>query len=96
MRWIAIITNKPDTQVLRDMHMQAHLDYIASCPEIALVGATKPFGATEGTGAVWIIKDATYEDAIRICENDPFFVAGIRQSVDVLEYEVAPKFEDLV
>lgn len=96
MRWIAIFTNKPSTDDLRSQHLQAHLDYFKAQTKITLAGATTPQGADVSTGGVWVINGVTYDEAVKICEEDPFFVAGLRQKIEVLEYRVAPKFENLV
>ncbi|HHB83084.1 MAG TPA: hypothetical protein ENK61_06385 [Devosia sp.] len=96
MRWIAIFTNKVNTQKLREAHLQAHLEYFSAQTKITLAGSTTPHGSSASNGGVWVIKDASYEEALKICEDDPFFIAGLRQRIDLFEYKVAPKFENAV
>jgi len=96
MRWIAIFTNKPNTEKLSEQYLQAHLEYFASSPEISLAGAITPKGAEHSTGGVWIIKGMEYDQAMELIERDPFFVAGMREKIDLYSYRVAPQFEDLV
>lgn len=96
MRWIAIFINKSGTEGLRSQHLQAHLDYFKAQTKITLAGSTTPHGADDSNGGVWVIKGVSYEEATKICEDDPFFIAGLRQSIELFEYGVAPQFEDLV
>ncbi len=96
MRWIAIFTNKPDTDALRAEHLAAHLQYFSLQTKITLAGSTTPHGAKSSNGGVWVINGVTYEMAVKICEEDPFFIVGLRQKIEIFEYGVAPKFEELV
>lgn len=96
MRWIAIFTNRPDTDALRDEHLAEHLEYFSQHDEISLAGSTTPYGQEHSTGGVWILKGVSYETAVKICEEDPFFIVGLRQTIDVLEFKIAPKFEERV
>ena len=96
MRWIAIFTNKPDSNDLREAHLEAHLEYFRAQTRITLAGSTTPHGASHSNGGVWVIKGVTYEEAVRICEDDPFFIAGLRESIEIFAYGMAPQFEELV
>jgi len=96
MRWIAIFTNKPNTDKLFKEHFDAHMEYFANCPEISLAGSITPRGEEHSTGGVWIIKGLDYDMAMALIERDPFFKAGMRDRVDLYSYRVAPQFEDLV
>ncbi len=96
MRWIVIFTNKPDSDDIRQAHLQAHLDYFKTCTQVTLAGSTTKPGAERSNGGVWIIKGVSHEEAVRICKEDPFFKAGLRASMDILAYTVAPQFEDAV
>ncbi len=96
MRWIAIFTNKPDTQKLFEENFEAHMDYFASAEEISLAGSITPRGAEHSTGGVWIIKGLEYEKALELIKKDPFYNAGMREKIDLYSYRVAPKFEHLV
>ncbi len=96
MRWIAIFSNRPDTEKLFEENLQAHLDYFASCPQISLAGSITPKGERHSTGGVWIIKGLEYDEALALIKRDPFFLAGMREKIDLYSYRVAPQFEDLV
>ncbi len=95
-RWIAIITNWPEKNDLREKHLAAHMAFLESHKEITMAGSTTPFGAEASNGGVWVIKGVSYDEAVKICEDDPFFKVGFRKEITVLEYRVAPWFEELV
>ncbi|MCF6302870.1 MAG: YciI family protein [Devosiaceae bacterium] len=96
MRWIVIFTNKPDTEDLRLRYLAAHMEYFKNCDMVTLAGATTAHDTEVRTGGVWIIKGVTYDRAVKICEDDPFFKAGLRASMNILSYKVAPQFEETV
>ncbi|VAW22049.1 hypothetical protein MNBD_ALPHA12-869 [hydrothermal vent metagenome] len=95
-RWIAIITNNQEIGALREKHMKAHMGFLESHPEITMAGSTTANGAIASNGGVWVIKGVSYAQAVKICEDDPFFKVGMRQNINVFEYRVAPWFEELV
>jgi len=95
-RWIAIISNNQEIEDLRQKHLPAHMKYLESHPEITMAGSTTPNGAATSNGGVWVIKGVSYAEAVKICEDDPFFTVGLRKHVEVLEYRIAPWFEELV
>jgi len=95
-RWIAIISNNQEIEDLRKKHIKAHMEFLENHPEITMAGSTTPNGAAVSNGGVWVIKGVSYAQAVKICEDDPFFKVGLRQKVTVLEYRVAPWFEELV
>ena len=97
MRWIAIFTNIKDSDVLREKHLQAHLEYFdRMAGTITLAGSTTPPGQSFSNGGVWIIKGVSYEEARRICEEDPFYLAGLREKIEIFAFTVAPRFDELV
>ena len=97
MRWIAILRNVPDRDALREKHLQAHLDYFdQQAGKITLAGSTTVPGESFSNGGVWVLKGVSFDEARRICEQDPFFKAGLRASLDIFEFGVAPKFEQMV
>jgi len=95
-RWIAIITNRPEVDMLREKHLAEHMKFLESHKEITMAGSTTPYGAAASNGGIWVIKGVSYQQAVKICENDPFFTVGVRQQVTVFEYRVAPWFEEVV
>lgn len=96
MRWIAIFTNKPNTDTLREAHLQAHLAYFAAQSNITMAGSTTPVGEQISNGGVWIVKGLTYQETMDLIEQDPFFIAGLREKIEVFDYQVAPQFEEVV
>jgi len=96
MRWIAIFTNKPDSQELFDKHFDAHMQYFDSASAISLAGSITPKGAKNSIGGVWIIKGLEYDKAMDLIKKDPFFIAGMREKIDLYSYRIAPIFEDIV
>jgi uncharacterized protein YciI len=58
-----------------------HVAYLENHRDAVLVaGALRPAPDGIATGGLWIIEAATRKEAERICEEDPFFVRGLRKS----------------
>lgn len=93
MRWLVIFESKPGVDSVRKAHYAAHLDYLQAHPEISLAGSVADPETGAGFGGVWIIDGVDHATAIKLCEEDPFFVADTRKSYRLFAYDTASFYE---
>ncbi|MEO8759230.1 MAG: YciI family protein [Devosia sp.] len=98
MRWIAIFEDQPDALAIGEANAEAHFDYLEKHREqIRLAGGVRdePGGAPDG--GLWIMDHiASRADAVRLCEEDPFFTAGLRARYVLKAWGFAPCYADVV
>jgi uncharacterized protein YciI len=90
-RWAAIFTDNPDAAAVRDTQRQAHFDYLARhADRILLAGGLRPSEDGWWSGGLWIIEAGTRAEAAALCEEDPFFVHGLRRGYELQLWGRAP------
>jgi uncharacterized protein len=85
MRWIAIFTDKPGALQVREAQSAAHFAYLEKHREqIRLAGGVRdaPGGLPDGA-------------LVRLCEEDPYFTSGLRQSYVLKAWGFAPCYADV-
>jgi hypothetical protein len=97
MRWVAIFMDKPGALAIREANAQAHFDYLERHREqIRLAGGVRDEPGGPPDGALWILDNiADRAEAVRLCEADPFFVAGLRASYVLKAWGFAPCYADV-
>jgi len=98
MRWIAIFEDKPEALAIRQANQDAHVAYLeAHRHQIRLAGGLRDEPGAPPHGGLWIIDNiADRAEAVRLVENDPFFVAGLRASYRLQAWGFAPCYVDVV
>lgn len=87
MKFLVLFEDNPGTgETVRAKHMCEHLTFLERhAPRIEAAGPLRePDGA--GAGGIWIVAADTATDVQRLVEEDPFWPAGLRKSVRVLEW----------
>ena len=96
-RWVAVFEDDPAGAWVRERHEQDHLDYLdLNRDRIRLAGGLRPAPGEWYCGGLWIIEGASREDAVRLCEDDPYFKLGLRKGYRVLAWGKAPVYGDVV
>ncbi len=92
MRFVAIMTDKPNTQDLRAQNYDAHRAFIdANRSAIVLSGPMKAEEGGPARGGLWVIEADSKSAAEAIIHNDPFYKVGLRGSVEVYHWGAAGK-----
>jgi uncharacterized protein YciI len=90
-RWAAIFTDNPGASAVREAQREAHFDYLARhADRILLAGGLRPGVDEYWSGGLWIIEAETRADAVQLCEEDPFFVHGLRSGYQLALWGRAP------
>lgn len=93
MLFIALFNDDHEKLAVRQKLMSDHLGYLEkNSQEIRLAGSLREFPDANPMGACWIIEAPDKASAERLCKEDPFWQAGLRQNVIVLHWSKA--FED--
>lgn len=78
---------------IRKNLLSEHIDWLDNNKTVVLVGGSlrKAIG-DQPNGGLWIVKAHTKEEVQSIVEDDPFWIHGLRKSVEILHWSKA--FED--
>ena len=96
MRWVAIFVDRPGALDIRSANAEAHFAYLAAHrDQIRLAGGVRDAPDLPPDGGLWILDNVTHADAVRLCEEDPFFTAGLRASYVLKAWGHAPCYDDV-
>lgn len=98
MRSVAIFTDKAGALATREANSEAHVDYLERHRDrIRLAGGVRDEPGGPPDGGLWILDNiADRAEAVRLCEEDPFFKAGLRESYVLKAWGFAPCYADVV
>jgi len=83
----AIFEDRADPEAIRAANEAAHLAWLdRHRRQVRMAGALRTESGVTPTGGLWIIEAADIEEARRICEDDPFFKAGLRTGYRLLHW----------
>lgn len=96
-RWVAIFEDDPAAAHVRREQRDPHFAYLsAHAARIRLGGGLRAAPTDDvWVGGLWIIDADTREEAVRLCEEDPFFVHGLRKSYRLLAWGRAPGYGEV-
>lgn len=91
MLFIVRFTDRPGTLPLRNQCLAAHLDWLAQHRDsIRVAGSIRTEEGSAPVGSCWIVDAPDRDHAHALCAQDPFWVAGLRESVEILYFSPAP------
>lgn len=94
MLFLIRFTDRPDRLAIREKFRQDHLSWLANRRDKVLVaGSLRLEPGANPAGAVWIVELDSKQDAELLYQTDPFWVHGLRQSVEIWHWHKA--FPDL-
>ena len=83
-RWVAIFEDNPEPEVgwVRQRHAEEHFTYLAEHRSKILLGGGLRHAPGEWyCGGMWVMEVGSREEAVGLCENDPFYKQEALQSV---------------
>lgn len=88
-------TDHPTSFNVRKEYLNSHLEWLKQKQDVVkAAGSLREKNNDQPVGALWIVKAENREDALEIFSDDPFWVHGLRASVEVLFWSLA--FEDML
>ena len=90
MLFAVIFTDKPDFGEVRAANLQAHIDWLEKNKHVVPVGGSlrQELGDVP-KGGLWIVNAESKAQIERLIQSDPFFIAGLRQSYEILHWSKA-------
>lgn len=93
-RWVAIFEDRgEDFAWVRQNHQDEHFTYLAVHKRKILIGGGLRNGPGEWfVGGLWVMEVADRDEAVRLCEEDPYFKLGLRKSYTLHTWGKAPVY----
>ncbi len=93
MLFVVIFKDKPNSGELRKSHLAAHIAWLDLHQSMVRVGGSLRSELDQSpTGGLWIVEAESKKTIHDLLETDPFWMLGLRQSVEVYHWSKA--FED--
>ena len=84
MLFVVQFRDEPGMLHIRKQKMAAHLEFLKKHQGVVRVaGSLRREEDDSAVGGMWIVDAATFEEVKQLYRDDPFWIAGLRQSVEV-------------
>jgi uncharacterized protein len=90
MLFAVIFTDKPDHGAVRAAHLQAHVEWLELHQALVPIGGSlrhEPGDVPKG--GLWIAHAESKAQLDALIKSDPFYLAGLRQSYEILHWSKA-------
>jgi uncharacterized protein YciI len=88
---VAIFEDDPARAHVRLEQRDAHFAYLArNAARIRIGGGLRQGPDEPWIGGLWVIDTESRDEAVRLCEDDPFFQEGLRKSYRIMSWGRAP------
>ena len=90
MLFVIRFVDKPNMQQVRTQHLGAHLSWLAEQKQTILVaGSLRAEPHADPIGAFWVVRAMDKADVETLFMSDPFWMNGLRESVEILHWSKA-------
>jgi uncharacterized protein YciI len=90
MLFAVLFTDRPDYAQVRVDHLQAHIDWLDRHKNVIQVGGSLRREPSETPkGGLWIARADSKQIIDELLQTDPFYLAGLRQSYEILHWSKA-------
>ena len=90
MLFVVLLIDKPDHAQVRADHLQAHIDWLELHKDVIQVGGSLRREPSETPkGGLWIAQADSKQLIDELLQTDPFYLAGLRQSYEILHWSKA-------
>ena len=90
MLFVIRFNDKADSQELRKKHLDAHLSWLDQQRRPILVaGSLREKPDSNPVGGLWVVEADSKDAARELFQTDPFWIHGMRQSVEILHWSKA-------
>jgi len=90
MLFAVLFIDHPGRAQLRADHLQAHIDWLEQHKDVIQVGGSLRREPSETPkGGLWIAQADSKQIIDELLQTDPFFLAGLRQSYEILHWSKA-------
>lgn len=90
MLFAVLFADKPGLGELRTRHLQAHIEWLELNKDVIPVGGSlrQELGQVP-RGGLWIAEANSKNQLEDLLKTDPFYIAGLRQSYEILHWSKA-------
>jgi uncharacterized protein YciI len=97
MLFAVLFTDKPGHGALRSEQLSAHIDWVEAHGDAVLVaGSLRAEPEEVPKGGLWIVEAPSKQAVLELMRSDPFYVCGLRRSVEVFHWSKALERKVLV
>lgn len=90
MLFAVIFTDKPAHADVRAAHLQAHIEWLEQNQAIVpIAGSLRHAPGEAPKGGLWIAEAESKAQIEALIQTDPFFMAGLRESHEILHWSKA-------
>jgi uncharacterized protein len=90
MLFAVLFADRPGHGHVRAEQLEAHIDWIDQHKDIVLVaGSLREELQDVPRGGLWVVEAESKTAVIEMMKSDPFYVFGLRQSIEVLHWSKA-------
>lgn len=83
-------TDDPAAFNIRKQYLNHHIEWLEQKREVVkAAGSLREKDNDQPIGALWIVEAESEEGALSIFSDDPFWVNGLRASVEILSWSLA-------
>lgn len=85
-----LFTDKPGQRDVRTKHLQAHVEWLELHKDlIPVAGSLRHALGEVPKGGLWIANASSKLELDELLKTDPFYIAGLRQSYEILHWSKA-------
>ncbi len=90
MLFAVIFKDKPNSAELRKAYLSAHLAWLNLHQTVVRIGGSLRTELEQSpVGGLWIVEAETKQTICALLETDPFWIIGLRQSVEIFHWSKA-------
>ena len=90
MLFAVLFTDKPGLGDVRAQHLQAHIEWLELNKDVSPVaGSLRQELGQVPKGGLWIAEASSKIQLDELLKTDPFYIAGLRQSYEILHWSKA-------
>ncbi len=90
MLFMVRFTDQPDRLDIRQAHIAAHMEWLGlHAAQVRIGGPLRETPEGNPVGALWLVEAASRAEVDALLATDPFWVNGLRASVEILEWRKA-------
>lgn len=93
MLFVIRFVDNPNMKEVREQYLDAHISWLAERRQsILIAGSLRVEPNSHPIGAFWVVEAESKVDVKKLFVSDPFWMNGLRESVEILHWSKA--FED--
>lgn len=90
MLFVIRFTDYQDKKAVRDENLSTHIFWLAARKDSILVAGSLRHTENENpVGSIWVVEAGSKQEAEQLYRTDPFWIAGLREHVEVLHWSKA-------